>query len=424
MPTRPEALPDGTILFHGGFHKTGTTAVQSALASTRPTMLDNGVLYPGDLRSHHRAAMAVTGRTWGWGTKGGRPPRETYWSDLYTQVQAHPGRVVISSEAFSLAQEGALDRIMSDLGADRLHAVFTLRPFARLLSSSYQQYLKYGLSVPYGTWLDEVFAAPPACPPSPNFWRRNDHAGVIGRWADLLGPDRVTLLVLDESDRGGLFRTFESLLGLPDGLLVPDPAISAGNRSMTAAEAEMLRLVNAGGASGWEWPAYQDGVRRGAVMRMVESRTPSPGEPALATPEWAVRAAQAFGQETAHRVQALGVRVIGDISRLADAIPAADPPSGGILLPVDAAAEAVLGGILGATARLEAEREAAMVRWQAQSESATRAAARAATNLTTRQAAALLRRQLDEARRRRLRRARGALTGGSSRPRTGPEAPE
>ena len=422
MPPRPEALPDGTILFHGGFHKTGTTAVQSALASTRSTMLDLGVLYPGELRSHHRAAMAVTGRTWGWEAKGGRRPRESYWTGLCAQATAHPGRVVVSSEAFALAEQDARERIVADLGADRLHAVFTLRPFARLLSSSYQQYLKYGLSMPYATWLDEVFAAPPECTPSPNFWRRNDHAGVLGRWADLLGPDRVTLLVLDESDRGGLFRSFESLLGLPDGMLVPDPAISAGNRSMTAAEAEMLRLVNAGGASRWDWPAYQDGVRRGAVMRMVESRTPGPDEPALATPEWAVRAAQDFGQETAHRVAELGVRVIGDLDRLADPIPAADPPGAGILLPVDAAAEAVLGGILGATARMEGEREADRVRWQAQTEAATRAAAKAATNLTTRQAAALLRKQLDEARRRRLRRARRSLAGRPRRPDPGPAA--
>lgn len=412
MPPRPEPLPEDTILFHAGFHKTGTTALQSAFASCRPAMLDHGVLYPGNLRSHHRAAMAVTGRTWGWGSKGGRPPRAAYWEDLREAAQGHPGRVAISSEAFSLANSDVLERIVADLGADRLHAVFTLRPFARLLSSSYQQYLKYGLSLPYGQWLTEVFAAPPTCPPSPNFWKRNDHAGVMGRWADLLGADRVTLVVLDEADRGGLFRTFESLLGLPEGLLVPDAELSASNRSMTAAEAEMLRLVNAGGASEWEWPAYQDGVRRGAIMRMVESRTPGPDEPGLATPEWAVRAAQAFGQETADRVEALGIRVLGDVARLADPIPAADPSGAGILLPADAAAEAVLGGILGATARLEAERDAATAKWQRET--------KAATDLTTREAAALLRRQLAQARHRRLRRARGALAGGFGRRRADP----
>jgi hypothetical protein len=183
---------------------------------------------------------------------------------------------------------------------------------------------------------------------------------------------------------------------------------------MTAAEAEMLRLVNAGGASQWQWPDYQDGVRRGAVMRMVESRTPGPDEPGLATPQWAVSAAQDFGRETAERVSTLGIRVLGDPARLGDPIPAADPPPSGILLPVDAAAEAVLGGILGATARLET----AMARQQVQAE----AAQDAAMNLTAAEAAALLRRTLAQARRRRVSRARGAVRSRIGRHNSGTES--
>ena len=60
-------------MFHAGFHKTGTTALQSAFASSRPQLLEAGVLYPGSRRSHHRAAMVVTKRTWGWEERG-RPP--------------------------------------------------------------------------------------------------------------------------------------------------------------------------------------------------------------------------------------------------------------------------------------------------------------------------------------------------------------
>lgn len=50
MIATPDALPEGSILFHPGFHKTGTTAVQSALASVRPAMAAEGVLYPSELR--------------------------------------------------------------------------------------------------------------------------------------------------------------------------------------------------------------------------------------------------------------------------------------------------------------------------------------------------------------------------------------
>jgi hypothetical protein len=68
----------------------------------------------------------------------------------------------------------------------------------------------------------------------------------------------------------------------------------------------------------------------------------------LVTPAWAVEAAQEFGRSTATRVAKLGIHVLGDPTRLSDPIPAADPPVEPPLLPVDAAAQAVLGGILGA----------------------------------------------------------------------------
>ena len=388
-------VPDGTILFHAGFHKTGTTALQSALASSRSVLQETGVLYPGDLRSHHRAAMAVMERTWGWQSKGGRPPRMGYWERVRDESIAHPGRVIISSEAFSLAKDQVVDRIVAELGADRLHMVVTLRHFAALLASSYQQYLKYGLDVPYEAWLRAVFEAPPACPPSPNFWRRNDHAGVVQRWADRLGPERVTVVVLDDSDRGGLYRTFEQLLGLPVGTLVPDPEISASNRSMTAAEAEMLRLVNAGGARDLAWPEYQDGVRRGAILRMVESRTPGPDEPRLATPAWAVEAAQEVGRTNARRLTEMGVRVIGDLDRLGAPIRAGAPLEEGLALPVDAAAEAVLGALLGTL-------ESRLAEQAEQAEQVERAERAAVDRLTTRDAAQLLGQRVRAAARRRM----------------------
>ncbi len=397
------AIPPGTILFHAGFHKTGTTALQSALASSREALLDAGVRYPGELRSHHRAAMAVTERTWGWGKRGGRAPRAAYWTDLSAETRRHRGRAIISSEAFSLAKGAAVDRVIEDLGADRLHAIFTLRPFAKLLASSYQQYLKYGLAVPYAEWLEAVFADPPSCPPSPNFWKRNDHAKVIKGWSDRLGADRVTLVVVDDRDRSMLFRTFEDLLGIDRGLLVPDPSISAGNRSMTAAEAELLRRINASGVNAWDWPDYESAVRRGAIMRMVEARRPGPDEPMLATPAWAVQAAQEFGARTAERVAQLGVRVIGDQASLSDGIPAGEPTTEGVLLPVEAAVEAVLGVLDDRVAEAELKRQLGDAKQAAKED------------IGAREAAALLRVRVSAAARRRIgSRRRSAKGGGRS----------
>ncbi len=391
MPSHCEPLPERSILFHAGFHKTGTTAVQSALASSRPQLAEAGVLYPTPaLRSHHRAAMGVNNRTWGWSKRGGHQPEEKYWNELSEDARAHNGRVVISSESFVFTQDEPLKRVVDELGADRLQVLFTLRPFAKMLSSSYQQYLKYGLAMPYAEWLENVFANPPACPPSPNFWKRNDHAEVMARWVEHVGPEHVTVMVLDDADRGALYRDFETLLDLPEGLLVPDPEISASNRSMTAAEAEMLRLINAGGARKWDWPTYEGAVRRGAILRMVESRRPGAAEPRIATPEWAVDAAAEFGARTAQRITELGIQVIGDLSQLDSRIPAADPPAEAPLLPAEAAASAVLGGIQ-AGERIGAGKPPITS---------------VATDLTARDAAELLRARLGQAAKWRMNRAR------------------
>lgn len=181
-------LPERSILLHVGFHKTGTTALQSAFADIRPALSEQGVLYPGSRSAHHRATGAATGRRWGWSGEGSRRPSARYWEDLVRDATAHPGRVAISSEAFALADGATMDQIVARLGADRLQVVMRLRPIARLLPSSWQQYLKYGLKARYEDWLEQAFADPPKCPPSPNFWRRNDHVGIAERWARRLGP--------------------------------------------------------------------------------------------------------------------------------------------------------------------------------------------------------------------------------------------
>jgi hypothetical protein len=227
--------------------------------------------------------------------------------------------------------------------------------------------------------------------------------GIAERWARRLGPDRVTLVVLDESDRDYLFRTFEKMLDLPPGMLVPDAQLAASNRSMTAAEAEMLRQVNAGHAGQWGWPQYEKLVRRGAILRMIETRRPGPDEESLGTPAWAVRAAQDVGERTADGIRALGIRVHGDLAALADPIPAGEPPTDALQLPVRAASEAVLGAISASMTGKPIPPD--------DDGGVDRLGLPAVQSLTTRDAAALLRRRVRAATRRRVRTARHAVRG-------------
>ncbi len=276
-----QPLPGDAILLHLGFHKTGTTALQSAFAASRPALLEHGVLYPGRRRSHHPAAMAMTQRTWGVGREGGWDPDPRDWERLARAATRHPGRVLISSESFALTPDDAAARMVADLGPDRVHVVFTMRPMAALLSSSWQQYLKSGWTTTYEQWLDQVVAELEPGARRSGFWLRNDYPAIVGRWAGLVGAHRVHLVCLDGADRGFLLRTFRGLLDLPEG--VPDEQAADSNRSMTAAEAELLRSLNEV-SSDWDWPTYQRTIRTGAAAGMVESRRPDPGEAAIGTP--------------------------------------------------------------------------------------------------------------------------------------------
>ena len=56
-----DPLPADAIALHIGIHKTGTTALQAALADARPELAAHGVLYPGRRTAQHGAAMAVLG---------------------------------------------------------------------------------------------------------------------------------------------------------------------------------------------------------------------------------------------------------------------------------------------------------------------------------------------------------------------------
>ena len=100
----PAIAPNG-LLLHIGVHKTGTTAIQAALADARTDLAANGVRYPGKLQAHHRAALAVLGRPWGWNARGGAVLDTEHFDKLAKRANAYSGRVVISSEFFCEADE-------------------------------------------------------------------------------------------------------------------------------------------------------------------------------------------------------------------------------------------------------------------------------------------------------------------------------
>jgi hypothetical protein len=339
-------LGTGTRLLHIGPHKTGTTTVQGALHLARERLATHGVVYPGRGRQTLWPVLAVTGQP---ALLGEPAPQISYWDHLVRDIcAAGDQRVVLSSEFFAEADDAAVRRVVGDLGDTHVHVVVTLRSLTRILPSQWQQYLQNGFHFRYQEWLEGVLSEPPHTP-TPGFWRRHRHDTLVTRWATAVGAENLTVIVVDESDRLMLLRVFESMIGLPDGFLIPEER--AANRSLTVAEAELVRLLNEE-FSRREWPhrSYARFMRYGAVEQMKTARQPSPDEPRITTPAWALDRAAEISAQMAQNIAKLGVNIVGDISALGrppDDLPESAANAGpAALVPVEAAVRAALGAFM------------------------------------------------------------------------------
>ncbi len=326
-------LQRGARLLHIGPHKTGTSAIQGALQAARERLAVEGVIYPGRGRQTLWPILAITGQP---ALLGEPRPDIAHW-DLLVQAIAAAGdqRVVLSSEFFAETQDNVIPRVISDLGGERVHVVVTLRPLCKIMPSQWQQYVQNGFRMPYGEWLAGILRQPPKTP-TPGFWRRHRHDDLVGRWAAVVGPENVTVVVVDEADRTMLLRTFEAMLGLPDGFLAL--ADDVANRSLTLAETEIVRRLNQEFRQR-EWPDgnYAKFMRYGAVYYMKTCRQPGPGEARITTPGWAVERATEIAGEMADNIRSIGVRVVGDLATLSE-LPAdltGPVPGGGPTLPLE-----------------------------------------------------------------------------------------
>lgn len=336
------ALPDGSRLLHIGPHKTGSTAIQDALHQARPQLAEQGVTYLSRNTHESTPARYVTDRLVP-GQDAARAERR--WAAIAGELRGdEPGRKVYSSEFLSDATVDQVQRIASDVGTERTSVVVTLRSLASILPSQYQQYLQRGTVVGYEAWLDAMFNQPPYERPTPSFWKRHRHDELVERWADVVGPERVIVVMVDGRDFTVAPRAFEQLLGLTDGTLT-DKVVTA-NRSMTWGEAEVMRRYNQQfKAAGL--PAELHLKLMNAAGSYVKERVPTPGEAKIATPEWAVERANETAAEMAESIKAMGVRVLGDLSLMSSGVaaPAADPP---VTVDAEIAARFAMGFTLGA----------------------------------------------------------------------------
>jgi hypothetical protein len=331
-------LPEGAVLVHIGPYKTGTTAIQSSLHEHRAELAAAGVTYPGTRQRQMRPSWALLGRS----RLGEATVPAAEWDELVDEVRAATGRVVISSEDFSSAGPQQVQRLVDDLGPDRVHVLVTARRLDTLLPSAWQERVKsVNETRTYDAWLREVLAPDRESQPARAFWHNHGLQSLIERWRAALPADRVIVMVSDETDRRLQARTFEQLLGLPAGLLTPG---THSNTSLSMERIEFCRQVNlAVEQRGWVGSRTLNAPRRGllAGLRAAPLADDESAIPPL--PEWTAARLAELSAQRADVVATSGVRVLGDPALLRHQAGVADPGSYQLptSLPVAAAASAV-----------------------------------------------------------------------------------
>jgi hypothetical protein len=205
-----------------------------------------------------------------------------------------------------------------DLDPTRIHVVATLRPLGRILPSQWQQYVQNGLTLGYDAWLHAVFDTPER-PATPSFWHRHRHDRLLERWADVVGAERVTAVVVDDRDHDAALRAFERLLGLRAGTLVRDARTY--NRSLTRAEIELVRAIQVAAAGLGIDRGLRVTLARHGIAANMKLREPDPAEPRIETPDWAQDRVRTISREIVDGIAASRIRVIGDLALLVEGPP-------------------------------------------------------------------------------------------------------
>ena len=304
------------VYLHVGFHKTGTTAIQEALFTHSDQLRILGINYATKKgKANHREAWALSERYWGWKKRGGEQTSIVEWQKRVKNLKAQKIDSVVSSEFFSEINDDQLNLMANDLKDFEVEIIFTIRPLAKLLGSSYQQYLKYGIKASYEEWLEDIFHNSEKPKFTPTFWKRHRHEEVMSRWANAFGNQKIHLVVVDESEPDLLYDSFNKILKLPAGTLKEVKGLGS-NRSLNYPEIALLLAINKAFPKDRAWSDYEVFIREGSIRHLTNQIQLAGLGTKLLTPQWAVDEAAKLSSNSIAKINDLGIIIYGDLNKL------------------------------------------------------------------------------------------------------------
>lgn len=319
---------------HIGAPKSGTTYLQSVLWDNRKALRADGVLFPGtEFLSHTHAALDLQDARFG---EDDDPAVPGAWARLVDEVRAWNGTAVISQELFSPARPEQTERALADLAFAEVHLVYTARDLVRQVPAAWQEDVKNRNALSFAEFVAALRApADEMHPLGIGFWRMQDAADVLARWARDLPPCRVHLITIPrgEAPRDLLWHRFCAVTGI-DPERYPTTA-ALPNASLGVAEANLLRRLNLALGPEVRWPVYDRCVK--GLLGVDLAARPGRRRIVLSGPDRGWMGDRC--REIVETVRARGYDVVGDLD---DLLPGTDAEPAATVAPDDSPVEEML----------------------------------------------------------------------------------
>jgi hypothetical protein len=300
---------------HVGLPKTGTSYLQSLLWANLPELRRQGLALvpdpgvPASAQGSAQVMHALRGRL-----VAGHDAETSgeVLARFAAAVRAESDvDVLLTQEQLAGCTPAQIRTLLDCLGDREVHVVVTARAVSRQVPSAWQERVKTRSTVSYA---DFVVAARDRTEAARGFWRNQDLAAVLARWAEGLPPERVHVVTVPAA--GGaqdeLDRRYCSVLGIDPGRLGVEHTRT--NSSLGFTQAELLRRVNV--ALGDRLPKPRLGYARVARWYLAERfLIPQGGRPPL-LPQSAEGWCRRLAEEWVAGIREAGYDVAGDLADL------------------------------------------------------------------------------------------------------------
>ncbi|NDU76778.1 hypothetical protein GWI34_29740 [Actinomadura sp. DSM 109109] len=315
-----------TIL-HIGVQKSGTTFLQQVMHANAGALAGAGVRYPVSpdwargrrtVANHEWATYGLLGTEFPWVSHDRASEEAPSWKTLLDDVRSTPGTVLLSAEALSVIRTPAIHRLLDALDSAETEVVITARHLGSSLPSLWQQHIRNGRTMGFGTYLSGLAAQRERgrdhieTDPSAHLWRAFGLGGLARRWADA-GAARVSVVTTPGTPPRLLWQRFAEAIGVLS--LAEPPTMPPGrtHTGLTAPETLVLSSMNAA-IRQTSWSGQNAAWIRQAVTARFQSRPERGGKVAI-PPEWRARLA-AWSEEDLAALQDTPAHIVGDIDDL------------------------------------------------------------------------------------------------------------